>query len=183
MLHKIYLIAKREFISRVKKKSFLVMTLLSPILILLFYGLIFYFSFNKDLTEEVKTIIISDHAGILKEKLEPTKTIQFEFNNGLEESQASIEIDEREAYAVLFIKKSEKGISYELIGKEQARAEGKPEEMLEKIALGKLNKFYKDFTLLNQDLVKDPSKNIRQLLADTSKTLSVSEFKRIAIGS
>jgi ABC-2 type transport system permease protein len=120
MLHKIYLIAKREFISRVKKKSFLVMTLLSPILILLFYGLIFYFSFNKDLTEEVKTIIISDHVGILKEKLEPTKTIQFEFNNGLEESQASIEIDEREAYAVLFIKKSEKGISYELIGKEQA---------------------------------------------------------------
>jgi elongation factor Ts len=69
------------------------------------------------------------------------------------------------------------------IGKEQARAEGKPEEMLEKIALGKLNKFYKDFTLLNQDFVKDPSKNIRQLLADTSKTLSVSEFKRIAIGS
>lgn len=120
MLHKIYLIAKREFITRVKKKSFLVMTLLSPILILLFYGLIFYFSFNKDLTEEVKTIIISDQAGILKERLEPTKTIKFEFNNALQESQAAIEIDEREAYAILFIKKSEKGITYNLIGKEQA---------------------------------------------------------------
>lgn len=68
------------------------------------------------------------------------------------------------------------------IGKEQARAEGKPEAMLEKIALGKLNKFYKDFTLLNQDFVKDPSKNIRQLLADTAKTLTVKEFKRISIG-
>jgi elongation factor Ts len=68
------------------------------------------------------------------------------------------------------------------IGKEQARAEGKPEAMLEKIALGKLNKFYKDFTLLNQDFVKDPSKNIRQLLADKANTLTVKEFKRIVIG-
>jgi len=68
------------------------------------------------------------------------------------------------------------------IGKEQARAEGKPEEMLEKIATGKLNKFFKDFTLLNQDFVKDPSKNIRQLLADKGKTLTVQEFKRISIG-
>jgi elongation factor Ts len=68
------------------------------------------------------------------------------------------------------------------IGKEQARAEGKPEAMLEKIALGKLNKFYKDFTLLNQDFVKDPSKNIRQLLADKASSLTVKEFKRISIG-
>lgn len=68
------------------------------------------------------------------------------------------------------------------IGKEQARAEGKPEEMLEKIALGKLNRFYKDFTLLNQDFVKDPSKNIRTLLAEKSKDLSIKGFCRIAIG-
>ena len=69
------------------------------------------------------------------------------------------------------------------IGKEQARAEGKPEEMLEKIALGKLNRFYKDFTLLNQDFVKDPSKNIRTLLAEKSKSLSIKGFSRIAIGA
>jgi elongation factor Ts len=69
------------------------------------------------------------------------------------------------------------------IGKEQARAEGKAEEMLEKIALGKLNRFYKDFTLLNQDFVKDPSKNIRTLLAETSKTLTVKKFCRVAIGA
>jgi elongation factor Ts len=69
------------------------------------------------------------------------------------------------------------------IGKEQARAEGKPEEMLEKIAQGKLNRFYKDFTLLNQDFVKDPSKNIRTLLAEKSKTLSISKFCRVAIGA
>lgn len=68
------------------------------------------------------------------------------------------------------------------IGKEQARAEGKPEAMLEKIAMGKLNKFYKENTLLNQEFVKDNSLSIAQLLDKTSKGLTVSEFKRISIG-
>ncbi|MCJ8167517.1 translation elongation factor Ts [Pontibacter sp. E15-1] len=68
------------------------------------------------------------------------------------------------------------------VGKEQARAEGKPEAMLEKIAMGKLNKFYKENTLLNQEFVKDSSMNIAQLLDKTSKGMTVSEFKRIAIG-
>jgi elongation factor Ts len=68
------------------------------------------------------------------------------------------------------------------IGKEQARAEGKPEEMLEKIAAGKLNKFYKDNTLLNQEFVKDPSLTIAKLLDNTRKGLTVTDFKRVAIG-
>ncbi len=68
------------------------------------------------------------------------------------------------------------------IGKDQARAEGKPEAMLEKIAQGKLNKFYKDSTLLNQDFVKDGSMTIAQMLDKHSKGLTVSAFRRIAIG-
>ncbi len=68
------------------------------------------------------------------------------------------------------------------IGKEQARQEGKPEAMLEKIALGKLNKFYKENTLLNQEFVKDNSLTISQLLDKTSKGLTISAFKRVAIG-
>ncbi|MBC5774039.1 elongation factor Ts [Pontibacter sp. KCTC 32443] len=69
------------------------------------------------------------------------------------------------------------------IGKEQARAEGKPENMLEKIAQGKLNKFYKESTLLNQEFVKDSSLTISQLLEKTSKGLTVTDFKRVAIGA
>jgi elongation factor Ts len=68
------------------------------------------------------------------------------------------------------------------IGKEQAKAEGKPEAMLEKIAMGKLNKFYKDSTLLNQEFVKDNSKTIRQVLEGVNKGLTVSSFKRISVG-
>ena len=69
------------------------------------------------------------------------------------------------------------------VGKEQARAEGKPEAMLEKIAHGKLQKFYKDNTLLNQEFVKDSSLTIRQLLEKTAKGLTVKSFKRVAIGA
>ncbi|MDN3669942.1 translation elongation factor Ts [Echinicola jeungdonensis] len=68
------------------------------------------------------------------------------------------------------------------VGKEQAMAEGKPEAMLEKIAMGKLNKFYKENTLLSQTFVKDNSKSIAQYLDSISKGMTVSNFKRISIG-
>lgn len=67
------------------------------------------------------------------------------------------------------------------VGKEQAREEGKPEEMLEKIAMGKLNKFYKESTLLNQEFIKDNKKTIAQYLNDSEKGLTVTGFKRIAL--
>jgi elongation factor Ts len=67
------------------------------------------------------------------------------------------------------------------IGKEQARRDGKPEEMLEKIAQGKLNKFYKENTLLNQDFVKDNKMTIRQYLQSFNKDLTVTDFKRFTL--
>lgn len=67
------------------------------------------------------------------------------------------------------------------IGKEQARAEGKPEAMLEKIAMGKLNKFYNDSTLLNQEFVKDNKSTVRQHLQSIDKELTVSVFKRCSL--
>jgi elongation factor Ts len=69
------------------------------------------------------------------------------------------------------------------IAKEQIRAEGKPEEMVEKISIGKLNKFYKDSTLLNQEFVKDPSKSVAQFLSTVEKGLTVTAFKRVALGA
>ena len=69
------------------------------------------------------------------------------------------------------------------IAKDVIRAEGKPEEMVEKIAAGKLNKFYKDSTLLNQEFVKDSSKTVAQFLNDVEKGLTVSAFKRVQLGA
>jgi elongation factor Ts len=67
------------------------------------------------------------------------------------------------------------------IAREQVRLEGKSEEMVEKIAQGKLNKFYKESTLLNQEYIKDSKKTIRQFLAEADKELKVTSFKRIAL--
>jgi elongation factor Ts len=69
------------------------------------------------------------------------------------------------------------------IGKDQARQEGKPEEMLEKIALGKLNKFYKESTLLNQEFIKDSKKTVREYLVSVDKDLTVKAFYRLMLGA
>jgi elongation factor Ts len=74
-------------------------------------------------------------------------------------------------------------IDHELaIGREQALAEGKPENLIDRIAEGKLNKFFQENTLLAQKFVKDNSMTIEQYLNGVHNGLTVTEFKRIAIG-
>jgi elongation factor Ts len=67
------------------------------------------------------------------------------------------------------------------IGMDQARQEGKPEAMLEKIAMGKLNKFYKENTLLNQAFVRNNKQSVSQYLKEADKDLTVTEFYRLAL--
>ena len=70
------------------------------------------------------------------------------------------------------------------IGKEQARQSGKPENIVEKIAMGKLNKFFKEQTLLNQDFVKDTSKSVGQYIKDElGGDISVKDFKLLVLGA
>jgi elongation factor Ts len=64
------------------------------------------------------------------------------------------------------------------IGREQARREGRPENILDKIAEGKLNKFFKESTLLNQDYTRDSKKTIRQYLGEIDNGLTVTGFLR-----
>ena len=68
------------------------------------------------------------------------------------------------------------------VGREQARQEGKPEAMIDKIAAGKLEKFYKESTLLNQEFVKDNGKTIAKMLSDVEAGLTVKQFKRVQLG-
>ncbi len=68
------------------------------------------------------------------------------------------------------------------IGREQARAEGKPEAMIDRIADGKLQKFFKESTLLAQDFVKDGSMTIEKYLSGVEPGLTVSSFKRVQLG-
>ena len=67
------------------------------------------------------------------------------------------------------------------IGREQARTEGKPEEMIEKIAQGKLNKFYKDNTLYNQEYMNDDKKTVKQYLESLNKDLVILGFNNCGL--
>ena len=71
----------------------------------------------------------------------------------------------------------EKNIAIEMI-----KAEGKPAEMAEKIAMGKLNKFFKDNTLMAQAFVKDGNQSVEGYLKSINADLKVTEFKRVALG-
>lgn len=65
------------------------------------------------------------------------------------------------------------------IAREKAIEQGKPENILDRIADGAIQKFYKDFTLLAQDFVKDPKITIADYLKKQDKDLTVTAFKRI----
>ena len=67
------------------------------------------------------------------------------------------------------------------VGKELAIQEGKPAEMAEKIAMGRLNKFFQENTLLSQPFVRDNKLSVEQFLNATEKGLSVTEFKRFSL--
>jgi elongation factor Ts len=67
------------------------------------------------------------------------------------------------------------------VGKDQAIQEGKPAEMAEKIALGRLNKFFKENTLLSQQFVRDNKQTVEQFLNTTENGLTVSDFKRFSL--
>jgi elongation factor Ts len=68
------------------------------------------------------------------------------------------------------------------IAKDQLRAEGKPEAMLENISKGKIQRFYKDNTLVNQDYIKDSSMNVASYVKTVDSGLTVTGFSRVALG-
>jgi elongation factor Ts len=69
------------------------------------------------------------------------------------------------------------------IAREKAREAGKPENLLDKIAEGALQKFYKESTLLQQEYVKDSKLTIEQFLKQNDKELTVSAFKRVTLNA
>lgn len=69
------------------------------------------------------------------------------------------------------------------IAKDQLRQEGKPEEMLDKIAQGKLKRFFKDNTLVNQDFIKDSKQSVAQYVKSVDSGLAVTGFSRVALDS
>lgn len=67
------------------------------------------------------------------------------------------------------------------IAKDQLRQEGKPEAMLDNIAKGKLGRFFKDNTLVNQDFIKDSKLSVSEYVKSVDSGLTVTGFKRVAL--
>ena len=68
------------------------------------------------------------------------------------------------------------------IAKDQLRQEGKPEAMLDNIAKGKIKRFFKDNTLVNQDYIKDNKQSVAQYVKSVNADLTITNFKRLALG-
>jgi elongation factor Ts len=68
------------------------------------------------------------------------------------------------------------------IAKDLLRQEGKPEAMIDNIAKGKLGRFFKDNTLVNQDYIKDSSMSVTAYIKSVDANLTVTGFKRVALG-
>ena len=68
------------------------------------------------------------------------------------------------------------------IAKDQLRSEGKPEDMLDKIAQGKLKRFFKDNTLINQAFIKDSKQSVSQYLSSFSSETKITSYSRVSVG-
>ncbi len=80
-MHKILLIIRREYLTRVKKRSFIIMTILGPVLIGALYGVMIYLAVNSGIGEKVKTIAVHDEQGFFKDKLQNDDKNIFIFTN------------------------------------------------------------------------------------------------------
>lgn len=97
-MNKILLIIKREYFSRVKKKSFIVMTFLVPTLFIGMYGLMGYLMANSDELGETKNVTVLDESGMFRNQLKNVNNIKFSYTNGALEKEKQNVIDKDNKY-------------------------------------------------------------------------------------
>jgi len=159
-----------------------------------------------DIDGKTVETLISEQTGIIGEKLELSKFEKIEaekavayihagnklatligFNANIDTqagrdvamqvaAMAPLAIDKEDIDADIVAKELE-------IGKEKARLEGKPEQMLDKIAQGRLGKFFKETTLLNQDFIKDGKMSVKQYIQTENKNLTIVAMKRVSLNA
>ena len=103
---------------------------------------------------------------------------------GIEEASKNVAM---QAAAMNPIALDENGVDQDVIEKEieiakdQLRQEGKPEAMLDNIAKGKLKRFFKDNTLINQAYIKDNKQSVSAYVKSVDNELSITDFKRVSL--
>ena len=122
MMRQIWLVTRREYLGRVKKKSFIIMTLLGPLLIALFYGLIFWITFNENSKEKERFIQVIDESGVVQGKLKNTGYIIYTYTD-MELDVARKMLDSSSYYGVLHFPPSftlDRPVGIQLFTREQS---------------------------------------------------------------
>ncbi len=113
-MHNILLILKHEYITRVSKKSFVIMTLLGPLLISAFYGTIAFISIYQFSNDKQETIAIYDPQHVFNNNHINSKSYKFEYVSDIKKTKSEIE---EESLAAVLMVNSKSGDSIELIAK------------------------------------------------------------------
>lgn len=121
MFSKILLVTQREYITRVRKKSFIIMTLAAPLLIVLFYGVVFYFALNRDIGSTKKSIYVSDESGLFTGKLKNNENMEFTYGH-VDDTEQQDFLKKEGYYALLVIPEADLSQlrKVKLISKDQA---------------------------------------------------------------
>ena len=132
----------------------------------------FSFTFISKKTHEIETILARIHE----------LTDNIDLNDNEKFKNISMQVAAMNPIALNEENVSKEVIEKEIeIAKEQLRAEGKPEAMLDNIAKGKLKKFFKDNTLINQSYIKDNKLSIQNYIESEDKDCTITSFKRVAL--
>ena len=113
-MHNILLILKQEYLTRVSKKSFIIMTLLGPLLIAAFYGAIAFIAVSELSNNEKLSIAINDKHDVLNHKIDTSKSMSFEFVDDIKAAKQKIETEDLSA---LLIIENAKGDSISTVSK------------------------------------------------------------------
>ncbi len=116
-MNKIRLIIQREYLSRVKNKTFIILTLLAPLLMVGFIAVVVYLSTLE--SDKTKNILVNDHSNFIKESLKDNKTVKFTFLENLDDEAAKKMITKGNYYALLIIPDSIQNKQLELISENQ----------------------------------------------------------------
>jgi len=157
-MHKLKLIIKREFLAKVKNKSFIVMTILSPIIMVAMIALIAYLNIKN--SEEVRTIAYIDHSGIFADVLKDSKTTKYKNYTNLSLKQAKKQAVKSGYYGLIYIPKQD---SLNLLAKSISfYGEGSPSLTLISNLEGKFQRKIRDIKIKNMgfDIAKIKAANI-----------------------
>ena len=102
-MKKILLVIKREYLTRVRKKSFIVMTLVAPLMITAFYAIIIYFAINKDIGDTSKRIYVLDYSSVFTNKFIEKENITFIYGTKPIGPNTKLFLEKEHYYGVLTI--------------------------------------------------------------------------------